>query len=162
MTRRVSYKGREFIKHHEELRLEAYDDFRPRRTLKPGDKILGTVTIGWGHTSTAEPGMEITRRQAEALFEEDLAVFERAVEDLTVGVPVSQNQFDALVSFAFNVGAANLAKSTLLKKLRAGAPAQEVAAEFHRWVFSKGVRLEGLVKRRADEANIFLYGTTRP
>ena len=72
-----------------------------------------------------------------------------------VKVPISQQMFDALVSFAYNVGAANMAASTLVRKLNAG-DINGAAAEFDRWVFSGGARLAGLTKRRDAERALFL------
>jgi lysozyme len=157
---RMSERGIAFLKDHEQLRLRAYDDLEPWRVLEPGGVVHGTVTIGWGHTRTAEPGMEISERYAEELLRRDLEPMERGVRRLLDGQIIEQHEFDALVSFAFNVGLGALEQSTLLAKLRAGAPKREVAQEFHRWVYSKGQRLAGLERRRADEANIFLHGST--
>lgn len=157
---RMSDSGIAFLKAHEQLRLRAYDDLRPHERLDRGNVVYGTVTIGWGHTRTAEPGMEISEHYAEELLRRDLEPIERGVRNLLDGQIVSQNEFDALVSFAFNVGLGALEQSTLLAKHRDGAPREEVAAEFHRWVYSKGRRLAGLERRRADEANIFLHGST--
>lgn len=154
----MSDRGIELLKAHEQLRLRAYDDFRPHDVLERGDVVHGTVTIGWGHTRTAEPGMEISERYAEELLRRDLEPVERGVNRLLDGLTVKQREFDALVSFAFNVGLGALEQSTLLAKLRAGMPKHEVAEEFHRWVFSKGRRLAGLERRRAEEASFFLTG----
>lgn len=160
--RDISTAGIEFIKAHEQLRLAAYDDFRPMRKLEPGDEVLGTVTIGWGHIKTAKPGMVITEREAEELLRADLKKFIEGVDRNTDHLELKQHEFDALVSFAFNVGLGALRKSTLLRLLYEGAPREDVAEQFHRWVFSKGVRLEGLAKRRKDEANLFLHGAYSP
>lgn len=157
--REMSQAGIELLKHHEELRLRAYDDLAPWRELHPGDMVYGTVTIGYGHTRTAEAGMEITREEADRLLSKDLQPIEHGVFRMTEEAELTQNEFDALVSFAFNVGLGALDQSTLLRKLLAGHPREEVAAEFHRWVYSKGKRLSGLERRRRDEANVFLHGT---
>lgn len=114
----------------------------------------GIWTIGYGHTKTAAPGMKISRQQAEELFREDLKVFEAAVTKL-VTVPLSQNQFDALVSFTYNVGSGALAKSTLLALLNSknylGA-----AEQFLRWNRAGNVTLAGLVQRRQAEYELFM------
>jgi len=74
-----------------------------------------------------------------------------------VKVPITQNQYDALISFTFNLGEGNLAKSTLLKKINA-QECKAAAAEFNRWVYAGGVKLRGLVKRRAEESRLWLTG----
>ena len=143
---KTSREGIELIKRYEGLRLHAY-------------KCPANVaTIGYGHTKTAIMGQKITEDQADALLIRDLAGSEADVLRL-VNAPIKQCQFDALVSFVFNFGGPNLKSSTLLKcvKLRDKTGA---VREFGRWVFAtvggKKTKLEGLVKRRADEA--LLYG----
>jgi len=155
----VSDRALALLKKHEGLRLRAYDDLRPGETLEPGNDVVGTVTIGYGHTRTAEAGMEITEKEAERLLREDLRRFEAGVTALTVELEdLKQNEFDALVSFAYNVGLGALAQSTLLTKLLAWPRYSkvEIADEFLRWVYSKGRKLKGLEKRRADERDVFL------
>lgn len=158
----ISDKGLKLIKKHEGLRLQAYDDLRPREPIMPGDPVVGTVTIGYGHTATAKPGQRITARRAEQLLREDLRRFEAGVEALIVECPLhgglKQHEFDALVSFAFNVGLGALDQSDLLTKLLSMPPypKQEIADEFLRWVYSRGRKLKGLENRRADERDMFL------
>lgn len=115
----------------------------------------GVLTIGYGHTSaeapTVYPGMKITEQQADEILINDLTlVYEPAVRKL-VKVPLTQNQFDVLVSFAFNCGVEALKKSTLLRKLNAGDYAA-VPAELMRWTKANGKELKGLVRRRRAEA----------
>lgn len=138
--RMISDEGRELIKKWETLQLKAY--------LCPA-KVW---TVGYGHTGDVKKGDVITEHQADAILIVDLERFESAVERLCPGT--TQPQFDALVSFAFNLGAANLEKSNLRKRYLAGdlAGAQ---AEFAKWVYAKGKKLNGLVKRRAEEAALF-------
>jgi lysozyme len=142
---KTSPKGIALIKSAEGLRLKAYPD--------PG---TGGVpwTIGYGSTSGVTRSMVITEAQAEQMLAADLVRFERAVERL-VRVPVTQGQFDALVSFTYNVGEGNFTKSTLLRKLNAG-DAAAAAEQFSRWVNAAGKVLPGLVKRRAAERAMFL------
>ena len=130
------------IKEFEDLYLEAY--------LCPA----GKWTIGYGHTKTAKPGMKITERGAEELLQHDLAWCEDAVRK-NVKVPLTQNQFDALVSFVFNVGEGAFRKSTLLKKLNAG-DYEGAANEMPRWKRGGGKVLRGLVRRREAEKKLFL------
>lgn len=130
------------IKEFEGLYLEAY--------LCPAKKW----TIGYGHTKTVKPGMKITEAGADALLRHDLAWCEDAVND-NVKVPLTQNQYDALVSFIFNVGAGAFKRSTLLRKLNAGDYAG-AANEFPRWNKGGGRVLRGLVRRREAERKLFL------
>lgn len=130
------------IKHFENLELKAY--------LCPA----GVWTIGWGHTKGVKKGDKINQRQAVKLLKEDLTSAEMSVEQL-VKVDLNQHQFDALVSFVFNLGHGNFAESTLLKKLNKG-DYLGAANEFQRWVFSNGEKLNGLVHRRDDEALLFI------
>ncbi|MCJ2030709.1 lysozyme [Methylobacterium sp. J-043] len=97
--------------------------------------------------------MRITQAEADDILARDLVRFEDAVARL-VRVPVTQNQFDALVSFAFNLGEGNLGSSTLLKKLNAG-DYDGAADQFARWNKAKGKVLTGLTRRRAAEADLF-------
>lgn len=145
-------KGQALIKSFESCKLKAYPD--PKTGGAPW-------TIGWGHTGPeVKPGLVWTQAQADAAFLSDLAVFERDVTSL-VKVPLTQNQFDALVSFAYNVGsdidaddnAEGLGDSTLLKKLNAGDYAG-AADEFLKW--RKPINLPGILRRRKAERALFL------
>lgn len=142
---KTSQRGIALIKSFESLELKAYPD--PGTGGKPW-------TIGWGHTKGVKPGDRITEQQAEAFLTQDLAVFELTVNS-AVKVPVTQSQFDALVSLAFNIGGANFAGSTLVKKLNAG-DLSGAADQFPRWKFADGKEMRGLVRRRAAERELFL------
>ncbi|HHQ6569478.1 TPA: lysozyme [Serratia fonticola] len=142
---KTSQRGIALIKSFESLELKAYPD------PATGDKPW---TIGWGHTKGVKPGDLITEQQAEALLTEDLAVFELTVNS-SVKVPITQNQFDALVSLAFNIGGPNFAGSTLVKKLNAGDQ-RGAADQFPRWKLANGKEMRGLVRRRAAERELFL------
>lgn len=137
----LSQNGVDLIKGFEGLRLNAYQD------------SVGVWTIGYGHTAGVRPGDHITQAQAEAYLRQDTGWAQQAVRD-NVKVPLTQGQFDALMSFTFNLGAGALKGSTLLRDLNAGnyAAAQ---GEFGKWVHAGGQRLEGLVRRRAAEAALF-------
>lgn len=141
MKMKTGGQGKELIKRYEGLRLEAYRC------------PAGVWTIGWGHTKGVKAGMVIDLAEAERLLLEDLAVAERCVnaDDCTL----TQNRFDALVSFAFNVGTANYRKSTLRKKVLADPDDKTIADEFERWVYAKGKVLLGLMRRRADECELY-------
>lgn len=138
---RASAKGIELIKRWEGCRTNAY--------LCPA-KVW---TIGYGHTKGVSRGMMISHQDAEDLLIEDLKEYEKAVREL-VKVPLNQGQFDALVSFSFNVGVGALASSTLLKKLNQGQY-REAVAELHRWTKAGNTVLPGLVERRNDEHALF-------
>ncbi|MDD3029982.1 MAG: lysozyme [Alphaproteobacteria bacterium] len=143
-ARRTNAAGIKLIKDFEGLHLIPY--------LCPG-KIW---TIGYGHTRTIHSGMRITPEQADILLDEDLRGFERAVSSI-VNVPLSDNQFSALVCFAFNVGAANLESSTLLKLLNRGWY-EQVPAQLMRWNRARGEILGGLSRRRAAEGRLWNAG----
>lgn len=138
---RTSRKGIEFIKAHEGLRLDAY--------LCPA----GVPTIGYGHTHGVKMGDRITEEQAEKFLIGDLAVAESEVN--RYGLNINQNQFDALVSFVYNVGAGNFRSSTLLKMVKANPNDPDIAKQFSRWVYGGGKVLPGLVRRRNDEAKLY-------
>lgn len=118
----------------------------------------GHPTIGYGHL--LKEGEErrfrggITRSEGKSLLREDANVAERAVNSY-VRVPLNQNQFDALVSFTFNVGSGNFRNSTLLKKLNNG-DYKGASNEFLRWVRAGGRVLAGLQRRRNAERKMFL------
>ena len=150
--RHINEKGLAIIKQHETCKLTMY--------ICPG----GKKTIGWGHVlpDSAREGYTIYQDLADAWLEADLRRFERDVEFL-VKVPLTDNQFSALVSLTFNIGSdidaddipEGLGDSTLLKKLNAG-DYQGAANEFLKWRKAKGKVLKGLVSRRAKERSLFL------
>lgn len=111
----------------------------------------GVWTIGYGHTKGVKMGQTITKAQAETLLRGDLLPCEEYVRGLNL--ELTQGQFDALVDFCFNLGTAALQRSTLLQKIRTKADEQTIRGEFAKWVNAGGVRLPGLVKRRAWEAD---------
>lgn len=149
MPRHVTDAVRAKLEQFEGLRLTAYRD------------AVGVLTIGYGHTGPdVRPGLTIDRARADQLLAQDLAEAESAVSRL-VKVPLSDNQFGALVSFAFNVGTSGFAGSTLLKKLNAGNY-DAVPGELAKWnkgtVNGKKVAIPGLTNRRAAEAGIWAAG----
>lgn len=111
----------------------------------------GVWTIGYGHTKGVKMGQVITEAQAESLLRGDILPCEEYVRGLNL--ELTQGQFDALVDFCFNLGTAALQRSTLLQKVRTKADEQTIRGEFAKWVNAGGVRLQGLVKRRAWEAD---------
>ncbi len=117
----------------------------------------GVLTIGWGHTNgIGRPFTASTvwsQADCDAAFDDDMGSYEGPVRQM-VKVRLKQNQFDALVSFAYNCGASALRGSTLLKKVNAG-DFDGAALEFHKWVRGGGRVLPGLVRRRAAESLLF-------
>ena len=144
---RLSDNGLNLIKQFEGLRLKAYQC------------SAGVWTIGYGHTKGVKSGQTITTAEVDELLRQDVAGFECGVCKLLTR-SVTQNQFDALVSFAFNVGLQALKTSTLLRRLNANEPAEKVAAEFLRWNKAGGKVLPGLTRRRQAEADLFLTSGT--
>lgn len=146
MKKKTGNLGKNIIKESEGLRVSSY--------LCPA----GVWTVGYGTTringKPVEKGMKITTDEAERFLEQDLKVFEDAINQ-NVKVELTQNQFDALVSFVYNVGVANLQKSTLLKKINLGK-FSEAADEFLKWNKAKGSVLAGLTKRRKAERELFV------
>lgn len=144
-------KGKALIQGFEQCRLTAYKDGG------------GVWTIGWGHTGPdVHEGLTWTQEEADMWFGADCAAAIAGVNSL-VKAPVTQNQFDALVSFAFNVGldidldtkAEGLGDSTLLRKLNAG-DAAGAADEFLKWNHDNGKVVDGLTRRRVAERSLFL------
>ena len=150
---RLSDSGVDFIARFEGFRDRLYDD------------PAGHCTIGFGHlvhrgrcdgSEPTELRAGITRRRAAELLRADAGVAVAAVRD-NVRVDLSQPQFDALVSFAFNVGAGALRRSSLVERLNAGGH-DAVPAQLRRWVNAGGRKLPGLVARRDAEVRLFTTG----
>lgn len=139
---KISDKGLQLLKDWEGCRLSVYRD------------AAGLPTIGIGHLiKKGESFTTLTIEQALELLAADLAPFERTV-NAGVSVPLAQDQFDALVIFAFNVGAAGFAQSTLLKKLNAGNY-DAVPEQLMRWTKAGGKQCQGLVNRRQNEIKLW-------
>tara|TARA_B110000211_G_scaffold84129_1_gene98526 strand:- start:15658 stop:16101 length:444 start_codon:yes stop_codon:yes gene_type:complete len=137
----TSEEGASLIKKFEGCKLEAYQC------------AAGVWTIGYGHTKEVSEGDVISQFEAEDLLTYDLQEFEGYVLDY-VSVPMKQNEFDALVSWTFNLGSGNLRSSTLLKKLN-DHKYKEVPTEIRRWNKAAGKVLDGLVRRREAESLLF-------
>ena len=138
---RTGDEGISLIRHFEGCRLDAY--------LCPA----GVWTIGYGHTRDVKRGDVIDQEQAEAFLIEDLEEFEGYVTALCER-SLTQYQFDALVSWTFNLGPTNLKESTLLNRINYG-PISDVPFQIQRWTRAGGQVLQGLVKRRAAEAALW-------
>jgi lysozyme len=152
MARTINGETLQHVKRWEGLKLTAYPD--------PGSRDGAPWTIVYGPTSDGHMkvyrGLTITPAQAEAALEYDLNETAAAVESL-VHVDLTDNQFGALVSFAFNVGVEAFKTSTLLKKLNKGDYAA-VPAEMARWKYNDGEVMDGLINRRAAEAGLWAKG----
>jgi len=135
-------KGIELIKHFEGCELEAYKC------------PAGVWTIGYGHIKGVKEGMTITELQAEEMLKSELNEYEGYINNL-VTVELNQNQFDAMVSWVYNLGGGNLKASTLLKVLNSGEY-DGVPAQMMRWNKAGGKVLEGLTRRRQAEADLFV------
>ncbi|MEK6746514.1 MAG: lysozyme [Pseudomonadota bacterium] len=115
------------------------------------------LTIGYGHVILSGenfPKAGILKIEATNLLKQDVSMAEKAINRL-VKIPLLQNQFDALVSFAYNIGAQRFENSTLLRFLNDNRM-ELVAKEFSRWVFAGGIMQKGLVKRRKAEKKLFI------
>lgn len=133
----------QIIQSCESLRLQSY--------LCPG----GVWTIGYGHTKGVKPGQTITREQAEKFLQEDIEQKERALDGL-LSVWLNDNQYSALVSWVFNLGEGNFAKSTLRKVINADPNDRDsITREWLRWNKSGGKELRGLTIRRQMELDLY-------
>lgn len=138
----VSQKGIDLIKEFEGCRLKAYKD------------SVGVWTIGWGNTSHAKAGMVITQQQAETFLKDDIKPVERVLN--AMGINYTQNQFDALVSWIYNLGSGNFRSSTMYRKILAKADEVEITDQLVKWHNAGGRPLLGLKRRRVAEANMYL------
>jgi GH24 family phage-related lysozyme (muramidase) len=133
--------------------IKQFEGFSPTIYICPA----GYPTIGYGHVVKPQEREHfaggITPEQAEALLRQDVQTAEQAVLRL-ITVPLTDDQFDALVSFTFNLGAGALQRSTLRLKVNRGDHAT-VPTEFRKWVWAGGRKLEGLVRRRNAEATLY-------
>ena len=138
----ISQKGLDLIKKYEGCKLYAYRC------------PAGVLTIGYGHTKGVKAGQAITQAQAEQFLREDIRPLETLLNDMRLNF--KQNQFDALISWIFNLGAANFKSSTMYKKIIAHADDLDITDQMVKWYNAAGRPLLGLKKRRVEEANMFL------
>jgi lysozyme len=144
---KIGINGLKLIKKFEGCKLNAYKC------------PAGFWTIGWGSTyyrdgSKVKDGDVITQGEADALLLTTLEKYEKAVDSFTRD-DINQNQFDALVSFAYNCGDYALNNSTLLKKVNANPNDPTIVNEYHKWTRGGGKVLPGLVRRRKEEAELY-------
>lgn len=134
------------LKEYEGLRLESYKC------------AGGKWTIGYGHTRGVREGQKIDKETANKLLQEDVEYFEKFLAKEPYAEDITQSQWDALVSFIFNLGIGNFEGSTLRKKILRDIDDPTIPNEFRRWVYSKSKVLPGLVKRREWEAQMYEWG----
>jgi len=137
----LSHAGTTLLKYFEGCETVAYQD------------SVGVWTIGYGHTKGVVEGMTITEAEADSMLSKELEEYESYVENM-VEVELTQEQFDALTVWVYNLGPTNFKNSTLLKKLNSG-DYSAVPTEIKRWNKAGGKVLKGLVKRREAEAAMF-------
>jgi lysozyme len=148
--KKISDNGLKFIAEHEGMILHLYNDPANHATIGVGH------LVHYGPINGSEPEAfksGITKEKAMEILRSDVILAEKTVNKL-VKVPLNQNQFDALVSFVFNIGETQFASSTLLAKLN-NQDYQAVPSELNRWVHGSGKKLPGLINRRRNEGNLF-------
>ena len=138
---KASVDAYELIKQFEGLRLKAY--------LCPA----GIWTIGYGHTSSVSPNSTISIQVADENLYSDVSNIEKQLDELNLNL--RQCQWDAIVSFVFNVGIRNFRSSTLLAKIRTNPDDNSIMDEFLRWVYANGKVMKGLQKRRLAEMKLY-------
>ena len=141
---KASDKGIDLIKKHEGFRSKAYRC------------SANVLTIGFGHTLNVKSTDVIDKAQAEVFLRQDVEFAEKEVNRHNLNI--NQNQFDALVSFVFNLGVGNFARSTLLRKIKSNPNDPTIRKEFERWIYAGGKILNGLVRRRKEEAELYFTG----
>lgn len=139
---KISENGIELIKEFEGYKSEAYQC------------TSGIWTIGYGHTKNVQKNDTCSVEEATEFLKQDVEIAERAINQL-VKVELNQNQFDALVSFVYNIGRENFKRSSMLKFLNS-AHFPLSASQFDRWVYSRSNKSQGLINRRAKEKELFL------
>lgn len=138
----------DLIKKFEGCKLEAYQD------------MVGVATIGYGTTvypngNRVKLWEKCSQEEAETFLHAEIDRILVAISE-TVTAPLTENQICALISFTYNLGVGCLKRSTMVKLINGGASKEAIAAQFARWVKAGGVEVEGLVKRRAAEAELFI------
>lgn len=129
------------IKSFEQLRLNSY--------LCPA----GVWTIGYGHTAGVHQGMQITEKKADELLQQDIRNAEHCINQMDADL--TQEQFDALISFVFNIGARGFNVSTIRKKILRDPNDPSIADEFRRWIYAGNKKMPGLIKRREQEIKLY-------
>lgn len=144
---KISDKGIELIVKFEGLKLKAYKD-------SVGIWTIGIGTIRYPNGTSVKQNDKITKEQAYDLLRHDLLTRESEVNKL-IKSKITQNQYDALISFAYNLGVTSLQRSTLLKKVNTNPQDTTIRDEFMKYVNAGGKPLQGLINRRKQEADIY-------
>ena len=131
------------------LLIESFESFRAEAYLCPA----GVLTIGYGTTQGVEPGMVVTEQEAEEMLRNHVEGIENTLNGLSIDL--SQNQFDALVCFIYNVGIGHFLSSGLLRTIKTDPNSAEVASEFRKWRLVGGQQSNGLIRRREAEINLY-------
>jgi lysozyme len=139
--------------------IKSFEGFTERAEPDP----IGLPTIGYGTLIDSKQeqylmNVAITREEAERLLINDVYEVERAIKKMVSSINISQNQFDALVCFAYNIGWRALAKSTLIKKVLRDPNDLTIRNEFMKWSYAGGKKFKGLERRREAEANLYFLG----
>jgi lysozyme len=135
--------------------IQKFEGFRDDAYICPAGKpTIGFGTTQYGEGRPVKIGDKVTYDQAVELLKADVVHFENCIRKL-VKVPLTQNRFDALVSFTYNLGCGALERSTLLKKLNVNPDDPAIRWEFHKWNKGGGHILEGLTRRRFAEADLY-------
>lgn len=130
-------------------KIKEFEGYRQKAYRCPA----GVWTCGYGHTRGVAEKTSCTQAQADAWLRQDLAPLEKQL--IGINDIDSQGKFDACLDFCFNLGLGNFLRSTLLKTIKDGKDDKRIKAEFMRWVYTGGRKLDGLVKRREWEAERF-------
>ena len=144
----ASFKCLSLVKEFEGLFLKAYPD-------PIGIWTIGYGTIQYPNGKRVKKGDICTNEEAEAYLMHELNTKALSINSHFTNHPIKQTQFDALLSFAYNLGTGALNKSTLLKKVKANSNDPSIRNEFMKWVNAGGKKLNGLVRRRAAEADLY-------
>lgn len=150
--RKLGYEGEKLIKHYESCRLEAYQDGG------------GVWTIGYGNTyyengQQVKGGDKIPQWRADELFSKVAAGYAGRLTGIVEGINLKSYQFDALVSFSWNVGISAFESSTLLKVIRNNPNAlKSINTQFMRWIYDNGIAIKGLINRRESESWLYCHG----
>lgn len=157
-------EAEKIIKEFEGFRPFVYDDMGDtNKELKPGDKVIGKITygIGFRYTKTGKPveiGMRITEEEADEYLHKLVQNYVKGIQN-SINVPLTQNQFNAIVSFTYNLhnsDSKNISNNSLIKLLNSGDYIS-VSEKFNEYIYSNYKKIQGLINRRKKESDLFKY-----